>query len=49
MVYEGAADKKSNFRYFWTWILLNLKVKVPLNSANCIRQKRFHMISVSTF
>ena len=30
-------------------ILLNLKVKVLLNCANCISQKRFHMISASIF
>ena len=30
-------------------ILLNLKIKVLLNCASCISQKRFHMISTSSF
>ena len=30
-------------------ILLNLKVKVLLNCANCISQQRFHMIPASIF
>ena len=37
------------FVTFGLVILLNLKVKVLLNCANCICQKRFHMIFASTF
>ena len=30
-------------------ILLNLKVKALINCADCISQRRFHMISASIF